>query len=105
MKKYIDENFDIELPKENQFEDNFEEDLKSIEKMNKKKRKKVTNLVKNIHTRVKVKNDAIANINENHPEGSCFKRNMQAIINSLELDERAQKSLLHQYVESVTKSK
>jgi hypothetical protein len=105
MKEYIVKDFSQPPPKRKGFKDHYASDLEDVKTLPKKNQNDVANLIKRIDKRVASKNRAMKDIDELHPEGSCFKKYADLIQESFELDERAQKTLMHQYVQSVKQTK
>lgn len=105
MKQYIDKDFNQPPPKKKGFKDHYHSDLEEVKKLPKKNQNEIANLIKRIDNRIASKTRAMNNVEELHPEGSCFKKNSKLILASFELDEHAQKNLMHQYVQSVKQSK
>ena len=105
MKAYIHKDFDQALPEKDGFKESFQKDKQEVEKMGPKNKKEIANLITRIENCERLREKAAEDVQDLPPEGSCFQKNFDLVLNSLRLDERAQKRLMHHYVQSVIRNK
>lgn len=105
MRGYLDDGFDRALPEQSAYRDSFVEDRQKLKTKKKGPNKNVKSLIARIDKIVALKQETLARVSSEHPEGSCFARNLDKIRATFELDEQSNKLKLQKYVESLSSGK